>query len=226
MTSLPEPALLRLLQLASPTLPIGAFAYSQGLESAFEHQWISDESTTERWILGLLRGPMATLDGPVFARLHAAWAADDTTVVAKWSRFLAASRETSEIRANEHQLGGGLARVLASLGVADAAEWALRDDRTYAAMFALAAARWGAPVRPSMTAFLFAWSEGQVGAAARLGSLGQTASQRILSEGIRIIPALVTKALLAEDEDIGFFAPGQAMMSALHETQYSRLFRS
>ena len=138
-----DPALLRLLQLASPMLPIGAFAYSQGLECAFEHEGISDEAATQRWILGLLQGPMAALDGPVFARLHAAWAARDTMGVMRWSRFLIASRETSELRAGEHQLGGGLARILVSLGIADASEWVSRNGRTYAAIFAPAAARWG-----------------------------------------------------------------------------------
>ena len=116
--------------------------------------------------------------------------------------------------------------MLESLGVAGAAEWALRDDRTYAALFALAAVRWGAPIGPAMTAYLFAWTESQVGAATRLVPLGQTASQRILSEAIRVIPEIVNDALSVDDEDVGFLAPGQAMASALHETQYSRLFRS
>jgi urease accessory protein len=221
-----DTALLRLLQLASPALPIGAFAYSQGLEQAVELDFIKSAKTTEAWILGLLEGPVGHVDAPIFLRLHAAWTAKDHATVAKWSRYLVAFRETAELRAEERHLGAGLARVLASLGVVEAEPWIGRVDATYAALFALGAVEYGAPADAALQALLFAWTEAQVGAAARVLPLGQTASQRILSAAIGVIPRVVIAACALGDDELGFLAQGQALASALHETQYSRLFRS
>ena len=119
-----------MLQLASPALPIGAFAYSQGLEQAVELGWVRDETTARGWIFGLLGGPMASLDVAVLVRSHAAFSDGDAGRVSKWSAFLVASRETAEFRAEERQLGTGLARVLASLGVAAAGNRANRSTGT------------------------------------------------------------------------------------------------
>jgi urease accessory protein len=222
-----EVAFLRLLQLASPALPIGAFAYSQGLEQAVELGWVRDEATARGWIFGLLGGPMASLDVAVLIRLHAAFREGDVESVSKWSAFLVACRETAEFRAEEHQLGTGLARVLKSLGVAAAEPWIDREDATYATLFALAGLTWGAPCRATALAFLFAWTEAQVGASTRLIPLGQTAAQRIVAEATATaIPAAIELSLRLVDEDVGFLAAGQVVASALHETQYTRLFRS
>ena len=70
------------------------------------------------------------------------------------------------------------------------------------------------------------WAENQVLAAIKLVPIGQTSGQKILSSAIEIIPALVSKGFALKDEDIGYTAPGQGIASALHETQYTRLFRS
>ena len=70
-------ALTRLLQLCSPAMPIGAFAYSQGLEQAVASGWVTDEATAKEWVLGLLHHSLATLDLPVLERLMDAWRSDD-----------------------------------------------------------------------------------------------------------------------------------------------------
>ena len=140
-------ALLRLLQLVSPTLPIGTFAYSQGLEAAVAAGWITDEPTARDWIGGLLDHTLASLDLPVLARLHAAWSRRRRQRRSStWSRFLAASRARAELRTEERQLGATLARVLDGLGLAGARGWIASADVTYAAMFALAAVRWEIPL--------------------------------------------------------------------------------
>src|SRR4051812_5564257 len=68
--ALDQAGLLRLLHLASPALPIGAFAYSQGLEHAVEVGWVSDERAAADWIVGLLGHALGALEVPVYARLH------------------------------------------------------------------------------------------------------------------------------------------------------------
>jgi urease accessory protein len=223
-----ELSLLRLLQLASPTLPIGGFAYSQGLEPAVSAGWVHDEASASAWITGLLEGTLAELDLPVLARLHHAWNEGDAsapTLVA-WSELLAASRPTAELQTEERHLGSNLARLLAGLEIAEAAPWIERAGVTYAAMFALAASRWAVPPGAALAGYAFAWLEAQVSAAVRLVPLGQSAGQRILLSAGALIPRVVERALAVSDDDVGAAAPSQAIASARHETQYSRLFRS
>ncbi|MGE0155371.1 MAG: urease accessory protein UreF [Reyranellaceae bacterium] len=219
-------ALLRLLQLASPALPIGAFNFSQGLEYAIDQGWIRDEQETGDWIMGVARHGMATLDLPILMRLHAAWGVGNTERVRQLSAELVASRETQELRAEERHLGQALAKVLAGVGLAAARDWRHDPDASHAALFALAAVDAGASAHDTATAFLWAWAENQVIAAVKLLPLGQSAGQRVLESLRTRIPALVEEADVVPDEDIGAATPAVAMASAWHETQYTRLFRS
>jgi urease accessory protein len=219
-------ALTRLLQLVSPALPIGAFAYSQGLEQAVASGWVTDEESAAGWVIGLLDHAVATLDLPVLARLIEAWRADDRERVRSWSAWLAACRPTREARAEERQLGAALARALAAISVTDAAGWEAREDVTHAAMFALATARHAIPTTAALAGYAFAWAEASVSAAVRLVPLGQSAGQRLLAAAGDEIPEAVERALDLADDELGATAPGQAIASALHEALYSRLFRS
>lgn len=219
-------ALLRLLQLVSPALPVGAYAYSQGLESAVERGWIKDEEDAERWIKGLLRHPLGCLDVPVLARLYRAWQAGDGNGVAAWNARLYASREAAELQREDYHLGTALARLLADLGVEEARPWRTAPRVCFATLFTLAAVRWEIPLEGAAQGYLWAWAENQVMAATRLMPLGQTAGQRILSRLLPELVAAVRQGLVLEDEDIGCAAPGLAIAGAWHETQYSRLFRS
>ena len=219
-------ALTRLLQLVSPGLPIGAFAYSQGLEQAVATGWVADEESARDWVLGLLEHSFATLDLPVLARLADAWQDEDRARVDRWSAWLSACRPTRETREEDRQLGAALARTLAALGVPEAAAWTDRPDVTHAAMFALAAAHFDIPNETALVGYAFSWAEALTSAAVRLVPLGQSAGQRLLAAAGAAIPAVVEDALALADEDIGAVAPGQALASAWHETLYTRLFRS
>ena len=221
-----ELPLVRLLQIVSPALPTGAFAYSQGLEQAVAEKWVTDESEARMWLLGLLRWSVATLDMPVLARLMTSWRDGDALRVTRWTRWLLACRPTRELRAEDRQLGAALARVLEGLGLREAAAWARRPDVTYASMFALAAVRFEVAPAAALTGQAFAWAEAVTAAAVRLVPLGQTAGQRVLATAGAAIPALVARALTLPDDELGAAAPGQAIASAAHETLYSRLFRS
>ena len=140
-------ALTRLLQIVSPALPIGAFAYSQGLEQAVRLGWVTDEASARDWLLGLLEHRFGTLDLPVLRALLEAWrdATTDGGASTRWSAWLLACRPTRETRAEDRQLGAALARTLTALGVPGADAWMAREDVTHAAMFALAAVRFGIP---------------------------------------------------------------------------------
>lgn len=220
------PALFALLRFASPSLPIGTFAYSRGLEYAVQAGWVSDEASAREWILGLLSHTSVQLDGAVFARLHSAFATKDLARAEHWNTFLMASRESPELRLEDSQLGAALMRLLASTGVTRAAAFAGREDVAYATAFALAMTSHHVPLEAALGALLWAQAESQTSAALRLVPLGQTSGQRILNSVIGLLPELTERALAVADDAIGAFAPALALGSALHETQYTRLFRS
>ena len=218
--------LLRLLQLASPALPVGAFNFSQGLEQAIERQWVRDEAGAQQWIAGIARHGIAQLDLPLVLRLQRAFAAGDERRARALSAELVASRETAELRAEERHLGQSLAKLLPSLGVTRATGWSRLPECSFAAMFALAAADSGIDETLTLHGYLWTWTENQVLCAVKLLPLGQTAGQRVL-ENLRLqMPQWVASSLAVEDDELGTATPLLGMASAWHETQYTRLFRS
>jgi urease accessory protein len=197
-------SLVRLLQLASPTLPVGAYSYSQGLEAAVEAGIVTDAASAERWIADVLEFSVARSDVPLLWRMLHGEDCDEE---------FSASRETAELRAETLQMGHSLSRLLCSLGI-DAREAA------FPTVYAVAARAWSIEPRAALVGYLWGWLENQVMAAVKVVPLGQTDGQRILlALGAR---------LEAIDPQAGFsnFAPGLALLSSKHEIQYSRLFRS
>jgi len=223
---LSHPGLLRLLQLSSPMLPVGAYAYSQGLEWAVESAWVHDEASAASWIGGVLGQGPAQLEVPVLARLYHAWEINDVERVYYWSRYLDAARELGELQAEARQLGESLAVLLTQLGIDAARPWKETEYAGFPTLFALAAVHYRVPLPETALGFLWAWCENQVAAAMKLVPLGQAAGQRMLSTLIEQLPSAVERGLALSDHEIGASAPRLAIGSARHETQYTRLFRS
>lgn len=219
-------ALLRLLQLVSPGLPIGMYSYSQGLESAIEAQWIRDGAEACEWISGLLENCQARIEVPLAARMYDAWAQDDSDRVDYWSRYLLANRETMELRDEDCQTGQALARLLAELQLVQAEPWIRQPGTTLSAMYTLAAVRWCIPKREALMGLLWSWLENQVLCAVKLVPLGQVAGQRLLQTLGERIPACLDQGMALDDAEIGGSVFGLALASSRHEMQYSRLFRS
>jgi urease accessory protein len=217
-------ALLRLLWLASPALPIGAYAYSRGLEQAVTRGWVHDLASLDQWIRGVLRRQVASLDAPVMLRVLRAARALDCESVTHWNAFLLAHRESREFALEDTQLGASFARLLRD--VAGLAPSQLPERPAHATAFGIAAAHYGVDEPAAASAFLFNFAENQITAALKCMSLGQTDGQRLLSRLIDGLPPLIEVTLRAHDDTLGSFAPGLALASALHETQYTRLFRS
>ena len=216
----------RLWQLISPTLPVGAYSYSTGLEYAVDAGWLTDAAGVRNWIEAQLRETHAQVDLPALIRLYAAWSAQDPEAVERWNGWLRASRETAELRAEDLGQGRALARLLTDLGLAAAAPWANRDDACWATLFALAAHSWCIPLREALEGYLWSWCENQVAAAVKLVPMGQTEGQRLLWQLAETIAEAVDRAVVLDDDGMGGGLPGVVMASMLHETQYSRLFRS
>jgi len=221
--------LVRLLQLASPALPIGAYSYSQGLEWAVESGAVRDAPSAHEWIGDLLELVVAPGEAALAWRLVTSAQQGDWPGLVRWNEWFRASRDTAELRAETVQMGGSLARLAIDLDILDApARDALPrlDPVVLPAAFALAARGFGVRGDCALTAYVWSWLENQVLAAVKLVPLGQLAGQRLLAALGASIPAVVAAAIALDDDEISTSAPGFAIASARHETQYTRLFRS
>jgi urease accessory protein len=198
----------RLLQLASPTLPVGAYSYSGGLEAACEAGLVHDAASAQRWIGDVLAHSVLKMEAPLLLRMI-----EEPAV--EWNEQFLASRETAELRAETVQMGYSLNRLLPDLGVAACPY----EEPSFPAVFAHAVRAWDIPARQALTAYLWAWLENQVMAAVKAVPLGQTDGQKMLL-------ALGARLQEVNEDEPGNFAPGLAILSSRHETQYSRLFRS
>ena len=221
--------LVRLLQLASPALPIGAYSYSQGLEWAVESRQVTDAETAQTWIGDILELVATPGEAAVLWRLLETASHDDWPRFSAWNAWFRASRETAELRAETEQTGGSLAKLLVDLDLLDLPALEalpLLAPVTLPAAYALAARAFGVPMNAALIGYVWSWLENQVLAAIKLVPLGQIAGQRLLVELGAKIPRAVATAMTIDDDDLSTFAPGLCLASARHETQYSRLFRS
>jgi urease accessory protein len=226
-------ALLQLMWLASPALPVGGFSYSEGLEAAIDAGLVRDEAGVSRWLVDQLHLALARADLSVVAQAHAAWRQHDTARITELNDWVRLTRESSEFRQQTEQMGRSLGAWLATqdadLAFADtriAALAALKPAPSWPVAFALAVERTGAPLREALLAHAFGWAENMVQAAIKAVPLGQSAGQRILAALVEAIPAEVGHALTLSDSARQAHTPMLAILSAQHEAQYSRLFRS
>ncbi len=221
--------LARMLQLASPALPVGAYSYSQGLEAAVEAGLVRDAESAGRWIGDALRLSLARFEAPLWCRLHAAWVACDYAAVRRLDAWFCATRETAELRAETLQMGYSLRRLCAELDGFEAAPLAAlgaMDEVAFPTVHAFAAAQWDLPASEALVGYLWSSLENQVMAALKAVPLGQTDGQKLLLRLGAALASIAEEAAAGEDGLLANFAPGLAIASCQHETQYSRLFRS
>lgn len=220
-------ALLRLLQLASPALPVGAYSYSEGLEYAVHAGWVRDAHGLRDWLHhGLLEGA-AQLEAAVLVRVYDAWRGDDLDRLRSWDDWLSATRESEELRNQSLDMGRALLRLLKDLEpplprVAELFTVACN----FATAFGIASAHWGISRGDATTAYLQSWVANLAGAGVKLIPLGQTAGQQLLWDLQDDLTDAAQTAQQIADEDLGVSNWGLALASMAHETQYSRLFRS
>ena len=223
-------ALVRLLQLTSPALPVGAYTYSQGLEWAVESGRIRNEADAGEWITDLLVHSIGRFEAPMLLHLMHYWSRSEIASVQRLNADFLASRESAELRAETLQMGFSLKRLLADLRdpSLEPMRYLMQDwpDVAFPTVWAGLAALWGVEPMTAVSGYLWSWAENQVMAALKAVPLGQAAGQRVLAEiGLRI-PAVAKSAMEQPESDWSNFAPAFALCSVQHETQYSRLFRS
>jgi urease accessory protein len=222
-------ALSRLLQLASPMLPVGAYSYSQGLEWAIESGDVKDVDSAKVWIADVLHTYQSHFELPVLARLYQAWQANDMQKVAEWDGFYQAGRDTSEALSETRQMGYSLCRLLNDLN--EFPKELMRhihqlQTPAFPTIYAATAHYWKIPLPACLQAYVWGWLENQASAAMKTVPLGQVAGQKILFSLGELLPAIVQNALALKDDELSNFNPLLTIAGCLHETQYSRLFRS
>ena len=229
---LPATALLQLMWLASPALPVGGFSYSEGLEAAIDAGLVSDEAGTGLWLRDQLGLSLQRAELPLLASAFKAWQRCDAQRIAELNAWSLQTRETREMRQQTEQMGRSLTDWLRQRRPDDdrvALLAALRPAPSWPLAFALAAAASGSPLREALLAFGFGWAENMVQAAIKSVPLGQSAGQRLLGSLADALPAAVDGAIATAAAGDGArqnLAPMLAIVSARHEAQYSRLFRS
>lgn len=223
-----DASLMQLMWLASPALPIGGFSYSECLEAAVDTARVASESEASAWLLDQLHLSLARADLAVVAQAMHAWQRQDFARIAELNGWVLQTREGSELRAQTEQMGRSLLEWLRNHTTAQPEPIAILASLqpTYPLAFALAASACQASERDSLLAYAFGWAENMVQAAIKSVPLGQSAGQRILSALTAEIPAAVDHALALADSERQAFSPMLAILSAQHEVQYSRLFRS
>ncbi|MEH6389287.1 MULTISPECIES: urease accessory protein UreF [Pseudomonas] len=219
-------ALLRVLQLASPALPIGGYAYSQGMEYVVEQGWVTDLDSAVEWLDGLATRSLGYLDIPLLMRQYVAMDDGDLDAVSEWNDWLLANRETAELYLEDSQQGGALLRLLCSLEIPLALDWPRGEPIALMTAFAMAGWHWQTGAHQLALGVLWSWLENQTGAATKLIPLGQTDAQRLLDHLLPRLPVIVNAATQLHDDELGAGLPGLAFASARHEHQYTRLFRS
>ncbi|WP_137917942.1 urease accessory protein UreF [Hydrogenophaga sp. 2FB] len=224
-------SLLQILWLASPALPVGGFSYSEGLEAAVDAGLVHDEASAATWLIDQLHLGLARADLAVAAQAIPAWRRNDLARIAALNHWVLQTRETLEFRLQTEQMGRSLlewARQLGDLGagVFEQLQAARLQPPTYPVACACAAARTDASVRDSLVGYAFGWAENMVQSAIKSVPLGQSSGQRMLARLAQQIPDAVDHAMALPDGERQAFTPMLAILSARHETQYSRLFRS
>lgn len=220
----------RLLHLASATLPTGAFAYSQGLETAVEARWIQNREQTEDWLATVLHTGLKHQDLPLLHGAMQALADADAPRLRRLNQEAIAWRDTAELRAEERQLGRALERMLEVLHPGRSPDWfedaANAEGISYLVGYACLAQLQGLDATTTLTAYAWSWLENQIAAAIKLVPLGQSEAHQALARVAETLPAVVAGAERIPPAAVGHALPGLSLASAQHEAQYSRLFRS
>lgn len=219
--------LLNLLQLASPTLPVGAYSYSEGLETLVETGTIATASHLQDWLTCELAWGGTVVDAAIAARAYRAVVGGDRDRLRYWNQWWSAARDTEELRSQSWHMGRSLVRLLPELDPS-ITPWleAVGLPCHFAIAFGLAAATWQVELESALLAYVQNWAGNAIGAGVKLIPLGQTAGQQLLFQLAPHIASAVAKVIALEDAELSSCSWGVALASSQHETQTVRLFQS
>ncbi len=223
-------SLLPLLQLVSPALPVGAYSYSEGLESLVETGVMTNQAGLEQWLTAELQRGSIRLEAAVMGRCYQAIATADMAHLCAWNCWLSAVRETEEIRHQSWQMGRSLLKLWLDLhpdlGDGLPLDTWQEEGCHFATAFAIVAQQSQIDLETALLGYLYSWAANLVSAGVKLIPLGQTAGQQTLQNLYPVLTEATATVLQLPDEALETCGWGLAIASMTHETQYSRLFRS
>lgn len=219
--------LLYLLQLVSPTLPVGAYSYSEGIETLVEREIINSKQSLENWLKHELCYGTIRTEVAVMLRIYQSISQEDIEAITYWNAWLSATRETQELRQQSWQMGRSLLKLLIELQPSIGKFLKVLDvNCNYAVAFGIAAASWQIEPEIAAIAYLQSWISNLISAGVRLIPLGQTAGQQILFHLNALLTQVTQEILVLKDEELSSCSWGLTLASMAHQTQYTRLFRS
>ena len=221
--------LLTLLQLSSPALPIGAYSYSEGVETLAMDGTIATRGALLSWLEQELSSGSIRLETAILRWCYVAAADSDDDQIGRWNQWLSALRETEEMRSQSWQMGRSLLRLFADLEPALSQQFPAftrREGCNFAIAYSLVAQAWQIPMDVAAIAFLHSWAANLISAAVRAVPLGQTEGQRLLQELTEPIQTAHAEIAAMDEGDLMACNWGVSLASMQHETLYSRLFRS
>jgi urease accessory protein len=222
-------ALLHLLQLASPSLPIGGYCYSQGLETALEKGLVRDEMSAREWIVDTLHHVVVRFEAPIMWRLLHAFSMKDADVVSDWTERFIAARDTAEFCAETIQMGYSMSRLALDLKLGGETLRSILQalpEVPLPTALAYAAVALNVPHEAALLGMLFSWAENQVLVCVKSVPLGQVAGQRMLLSLRGDIEQAAQRAQTMGDDAMSNWSPGLSILSMRHEVQHGRLYRS
>jgi urease accessory protein len=213
----PAGALYRLAAWLSPAYPVGAYAYSHGLEWAVQAGEVRDRTSLTGWIAAVLTHGAGRADAILLAH---AWADPADETLAELALALAGSRER---RLETSAQGAAFAEVTAAAWPAPGLDG---RPAPYPVAVGRAARAHGAPAFDAALLYLHGFAAALTGAALRLVPLGQTDGQRTVAALMETCRAVAAEAMTAPLDEIGGCALRSDIAAMRHETQDVRLFRT
>jgi urease accessory protein len=227
-----ESGLYRLMAWLSPAFPVGGFSYSHALEAACEAGIVRDRVSLCDYVTAALEQGTGRADAMLFVAIHRAVLTEDEDTFLWAVERAAAMRGSAELALECNAQGAAfMATIAATWPELPIRRWSeLLQAREIVAAYpvsvAICAALSGVDLRPSLIAYLQAFSSALVTAGVKLIPLGQTDGQRVVAALERVVERATDRAQQRSLEDLGSAAPMIDLLSMRHETQYTRLFRS
>ena len=221
---------LEFLQLTSPSLPVGAFSYSEGLEWLVQNKKVYDEKTLFNWIESELSRGQITIEASSIAHIMrdlVNWRdykdVKYKVIIDEWNSWLSSLRDSPDVRSQQIQMGESLLQLLIDL------DHPLPDNEKkfiWPIAWAWAGVSWEIPQIDLVEGFLYSWVANQLSAALRLLSLGPTKAQQLQKKSLLLIKSQASFLLQQNPKEIWISDVGAIMAQQSHIELYSRLFRS
>ncbi|WP_017295169.1 urease accessory protein UreF [Geminocystis herdmanii] len=222
--------LLLLLQLCNSSLPLGAYSYSEGLETLVEKKLIIDSQGLKHWLLNELKYGSIRVESAMIVRSYHSYQAKKIEDLLYWNNWFSASRETAELRQQSWQMGKSLLRLINSFEPDNLFLQTvinnLKSSGHYSIVFGVITAHWQIEIENVLLGYLHNWVNNLVNVGVKLIPLGQTEGQKLLLNFNKEITQQLTKILSLKDDELSSCSWGLSLASIQHQQLYSRLFRS